>query len=328
LVPSATGGAITSAVATDLESEFYQLMVANAGSWPYPRFFHDDTVMVTANTAPLYGASCAPPAAGVTWSACTLEAPRHGFFTTLGFLNSKQSSFLQTNNNYGRVAYLYFTLYGGMPQAATSGPTGANTPPSPDCLEATDQRSLVGASFGTAAVPEVGVLCQGCHLRKGMAAGSVLFRPFSQIGMVYEPTQLAAGTDDAGDDPTLLALAQNAVYSAPGSTTTQPVTPAFLASLLNASTSAPQSCLTTGNAAMPTATFQRVGDFADYLASNTIALATGFTNHANRAFSNSSEPTAEMILRVYSVMANPDHTVSQLVAAYFGSDSFACDEGP
>ncbi len=320
-------GAVTSAVATDLASEFYQLMVANAGSWPYARFFQDDTVMVTAITAPLYGASCTPPAKGTTWSACTLEAPRHGFFTTLGFLNAKPSSFLQTNNNYGRVAYLYFTLYGGMPKAATSGPTGTDTPPSPGCLEATDQRSLVGASFGTAAVPEVGTLCQGCHLRKGMAAGSVLFRPFSQTGMVYDPAQLAMGSDLAGDDPTLLTEAENAVYGAPGAAT-QAVTPAFLVSLLNASTNAPQSCLTTGNPTTPTATFQKIGDFADYLASNTIALATGFTSHANRAFSNSDQPTAEMILRVYSVMSNPDHTVDQLVSAYFGSDSFACDEGP
>ncbi len=327
-------GAVTAAVATDLESEFYQLLLAKADSWPYARFFQDDTVMVTANTAPLYGADCTPPAAGTTttpgapavWGACTLSAPRHGFFTTLGFLNSKPSSFLQTNNNYGRVAYLYFTLYGGMPKAATSGPTGANTPPAPDCLEATDQRSLVGASFGTAAVPEVGVLCQGCHLRKGMAAGSVLFRPFSQTGMIYDGAQLALGNDTAGDDPTLLGEAQNAVYGAPGAAT-QPVTPAFLVSLLSASTTSPQSCLTTGNAAAPTANFQKVGDFTDYLASNTIALATGFTNHANRAFSNSSEPTAEMILRVYSVMSNPDHTLSQLVSAYFGSDSFACDSG-
>ena len=135
------------------------------------------------------------------------------------------------------------------------------------------------------------------------------------------------GSDVAGDDPTLLTEAQNAVYGAPGAAT-QPVTPAFLVSLLKASTTAPQSCLTTGNPTTPTATFQKIGDFADYLASNTIALATGFTNHANRAFSNSDQPTAEMILRVYSVMSNPDHTVDQLVSAYFGSDSFACDEGP
>ena len=238
-------GAVTRAAATDLASELYQLMAANAGSWPYARFFQDDTVMVTANTAPLYGPSCTPPAAGKgapAWTACSLEAPRHGFFTTLGFLNSKPSSFLQTNNNYGRVAYLYFTLYGGMPKAATSGPTGADTPPSPDCLETTDQRSLVGASFGTAAVPEVGVLCQGCHLRKGMAAGSVLFRPFSQTGLVYDPAQLALGNDTGGDDPTLLTEAQTAVNGAPGAAL-QPVTPAFLADLLNASTAAPLSCL-------------------------------------------------------------------------------------
>src|SRR6185369_16165424 len=157
------GGPLTDDIATELAGEFHALVSEQWDKTPYRSLFHNDTVMVSANTAPLYG--CAAPE--TDRAPCTMTAPRHGFFSTLGFLNSKQSSFLATNNNYGRVGFLYFTLFGGVPRAATSGPTGSAAAAVPSCLEATDTRSLVGASFGTRAIPEVGAYCQGCHLYKG-----------------------------------------------------------------------------------------------------------------------------------------------------------------
>jgi hypothetical protein len=313
------GGDLTPDIATELQDEFWSLLQDRWTTAKYRELFQGDTVMVSANTAPLYG--CDPPT-GDGRVACAMKAPRHGFFSTLGFLNSKQSSFLITNNNYGRVAFLYFTLFGDIPRAATSGPAGAAATDLPPCLEATDSRSLVGAAFGTHAIPEVGTLCQGCHLYKGLAAGSVLFRPFSTRGLIYDADAIAAGEDGPGDEDFILKNALLADYAA-GSGQAK-VDVKYLSSLAASAVETPQSCLPTGNPKNPFVSFKHVGELTDYLLTRSVSLATGFTKHAHRAFANSSAPSAEMILRVYTALQN-DGTLHDLAKAYFNSDSFACD---
>lgn len=317
------GGSVTPAVATELETEFYALVKDRWDTGTYKSLFHDDTVMVTAGTAPLYG--CQPPADATAGArvSCTMTAPRHGFFSTLGFLNSKQSSFLITNNNYGRVAFLYFTLFGDLPHAATSGPSGSTAAALPDCLEAQDSRSIVGAAFGTHAIPQVGAFCQGCHLYKGLAAGSVLFRPFSTRGLVYDAATLAAGKDGPGDDDFIFKNALLADRKTDSGSLTR-VDPTFLSSLASVSLEAPQSCLPTSDPKTPFVQFKHIGELTDFLLNRSVSLATGFTRHAHRAFANSSTPSAEMILRVYQALQK-DGTMRDLAIAYFGSDSFACD---
>lgn len=326
------GGAITPEIAKELETEFYALLQDRWATARYRSLFHDDTVMVSASTAPIYG--CDPPTNGadagadapVPRTACVMSAPRHGFFSTLGFLNSKQSSFLITNNNYGRVAFLYFTLFGGVPRAATSGPSGSTAAALPSCLEGADSRSLVGAAFGTHAIPEVGAFCQGCHLYKGLAAGSVLFRPFSTRGLVYDPAAVGAGESGPGDEDFILKNALTADRKLEDGTLTK-VNADFLSSLASNSLNAPASCLPTSDPKNPFVTFKHVGELADFLLGRSISLATGFTRHAHRAFANSSTPSAEMILRVYSALQK-DGTLHDLAMAYFNSDSFACDGAP
>jgi mono/diheme cytochrome c family protein len=327
----APGGAITPAIAKELEEEFYSLVSDRWATAKYRSLFHDDTVMVSASTAPLYG--CDPPPgsgdadagapAEIQRVPCVMSAPRHGFFSTLGFLNSKQSSFLITNNNYGRVAFLYFTLFGGVPRAATSGPSGSTAAALPSCLEATDSRSLVGAAFGTHAIPEVGAFCQGCHLYKGLAAGSILFRPFSTRGLIYDPAAVGAGQSGPGDEDFILKNALLADRKLEDGSLTK-VNADFLSSLASGAMNAPASCLPTSDPNNPYATFKHVGELTDFLLGRSVSLATGFTRHAHRAFANSSTPSAEMILRVYSALEK-DGTLRDLAMAYFNSDSFACD---
>jgi hypothetical protein len=320
----APGGAVTPAIAKELETEFYALVQDRWATAKYRSLFHDDTVMVSASTAPLYG--CDPPPEGTERVACVMSAPRHGFFSTLGFLNSKQSSFLITNNNYGRVAFLYFTLFGGVPRAATSGPSGSTAAALPSCLEATDSRSLVGAAFGTHAIPEVGAFCQGCHLYKGLAAGSILFRPFSTRGLIYDPAVVGAGQSGPGDEDFILKNALLADRKLDDGSLTK-VNADFLSSLASGAMNAPESCLPTSDPNNPYATFKHVGELTDFLLGRSVSLATGFTRHAHRAFANSSTPSAEMILRVYSALEK-DGTLRDLAMAYFNSDSFACDGAP
>lgn len=317
----AAGGSITPDVAKELETEFYALLQDRWDTAKYRALFHDDTVMVSAATAPLYG--CDPPAEGKDRVACVMSAPRHGFFSTLGFLNSKQSSFLITNNNYGRVGFLYFTLFGGVPRAATSGPSGSTAAALPSCLESTDSRSLVGAAFGTHAIPEVGAFCQGCHLYKGLAAGSILFRPFSTRGLVYDPADIGAGKDGPGDEDFILKNALTADKKGEDGALSK-VDANFLSSLAQNALNAPESCLPTSDPQNPYIKFTHIGELTDYLLNRSVSLATGFTRHAHRAFANSSTPSAEMILRVYSEIQK-EATVHDLVMAYFNSDSFACD---
>jgi hypothetical protein len=325
----APGGPLTPAIAKELEDEFYALAKDRWDTATYRSLFHDDTVMVTRSTAPLYG--CAPPTAEGADArvACTMTGPRHGFFSTLGFLNSKQSSFLVTNNNYGRVGFLYFTLFGGVPRAATSGPTGSTAAALPSCLEGTDSRSLVGAAFGTRAIPEVGAFCQGCHLYKGLAAGSVLFRPFSTRGFLYDTAAIAAGQGGpvaTGDEDFVLKNALLADRKQPDGSLTK-VDNAFLSSLASGALDAPLSCLPTSDPNKPFVTFKHIGELTDFLLARSISLATGFARHAHRAFANSSTPSAEMILRVHGALSK-DGTMLDLATAYFDSDSFACDGAP
>jgi hypothetical protein len=323
----APGGPLTPEIAKELEDEFYSLLQDRWDTAKYRSLFQDNTVMATASTAPLYG--CAPPAeGGPARTACTMTGPRHGFFSTLGFLNSKQSSFLVTNNNYGRVGFLYFTLFGGVPRAATSGPAGAAAAALPSCLEGSDSRSLVGAAFGTRAIPEVGAYCQGCHLYKGLAAGSVLFRPFSTRGFLYDAAEVAAGKDTPGDEAFVLknALLADRKVDTTGDAITK-VDTAFLSSLATSSLEAPLSCLPTSDPNKPFITFKHIGELTDFLLARSVSLATGFTRHAHRAFANSSTPSAEMILRVYGAL-NKEGTMLDLATAYFNSDSFACDGAP
>jgi hypothetical protein len=320
------GGDLTPPIAAELADEFYSLLKDRWGTAAYGSLFHDDTVMVSANTAPLY--RCAPPSDSdpAARVACQMTSPRHGFFSTLGFLNSKQSSFLITNNNYGRVAFLYFTLFGDVPRAATSGPSGSTAAALPSCLETTDERHLVGAAFGTHAIPQVGAFCQGCHLYKGLAAGSVLFRPFSTRGFVYDPAAIAAGKAGPGDEDFILKNAFNADHQL-GDGTVKKVDVTFLASLASDALAQPQSCLPTSDPKNPFVTFKHVGELTDFLLARSVSLATGFTKHAHRAFANSSAPSAEMILKVYSALKN-NGTLRDLAMAYFNSDSFACDGAP
>jgi hypothetical protein len=87
---------------------------------------------------------------------------------------------------------------------------------------------------------------------------------------------------------------------------------------------APRSCLPTSDPATPFVGFAHLGELTAFLLRRSVSVATGFTRHAHRAFANSNEPSAEMILRVYEALGKGG-TTRDLVTAYFGSDSFACD---
>jgi hypothetical protein len=307
-------GPVTAQVASDLRSELYQSFVAHYETAEYADYFASNSVMVTANTAPLYGCE-----AGEGWRECAMQAPRGGFFTTLGFLNSKPQSFLLENNNHGRVASLYFTLYGEALLAATSGPTGEGVPALPSCLESTDTRHFQGAPRGSAAVPEFGKVCQSCHVSRHMAAGSVLFRPFSTTGSIYNPDTLG---DEDTPDALLVAGATSNMWTLRSGDAAQPVSKSFLRSLI---TTPATPCVQTGKPANPFVTVSSVSELASQLMTNRSSFARGFMRHAQRAFANLPSITLEMGLRSLTAFDAGKTKLPDLVKTYFSTDSFACE---
>ncbi len=327
---------IDDAQAAALREEFYQQLVAHYDQWSYADFFKSSTVMVNAQTAPLYG--CPPPAAGM-WATCNMTPPRKTFFTTRGYLVSKPSTFLVQNNNYGRVALIFFTLYGEKLFAATNGPTGDSIPPLPTCLESDDTRTFTGAPRGTAAVPMAGAVCQGCHVARGLAAGSVLFRPFARNGAIYDVGALSTAAnpdkelwdeffDQPDPDNPAKIIETLWGYLAPGSTAATPpkkVDVAYMSKLLTNSTTAPRSCVASGNAAQPFIPVADIEKLVDEYLKNTTSFSRGFTRHAQRAFMNQTQVTLEMSVRATTAYDKGQQKFPDLLKAYFLSDTLTCE---
>jgi hypothetical protein len=321
--------ALPAGAAQDLKEEFYQLLHEHYDDWAYEDYLETDKVMVSSTTAPLYG--CATTPAAGNWEECVQKAPRGGFFTTLGYLNSKPSSFLKENNNYGRVSAMYLTVMGQGFRAATDGPAGTEIAPLPACLETTDTRTLEGAARGTAAVPAFGNICQSCHISRNLANGAVLFRPFGTNGQIYDPATLG---DNGTLDKTLFdaAVLPGWQYvSSPGESIdfAQPVTQPWLKDLLSASLqkTSIKACAVTGRSDKPTVPLKTVADLAGYIMQNKSALVRGFVRHAHRAYSVSQTVNFDLVYAAIEAYAAGKNKVPDLLEAYFESETFACASG-
>lgn len=328
------GRGIPAAAVSDLKDELYASYRRHYADGKYDEFFRSDKVAVTANTAGLYP-GCTFDAAGAIdgWSECTMQAPRKGFFTTFGFLGSKPSSFLEGNNNYGRVASMYFTIFGETLRPDTAGPTGGDPKPLPECLEPADTRYLNGGPIGAAAVPNFGAICQTCHISRSMAAGSVLFRRFSLRGLEYtadmfgaaEPAFDAPSFETATAPATWALQADVGALKAPRETTE--AMSAKLSAMLTASVTAPKACIPTGRADAPYAVVTDVDGFAGYyLNLSPSGVARAFGRHANRAFANSNQVTFELAQALGDAFVAGRRTLPDLVETYFASETFACSQ--
>ncbi|MDB5217646.1 MAG: hypothetical protein JWO86_5573 [Myxococcaceae bacterium] len=304
-------------IADDLEHELYQQMLVSYDTFDYRQYFVTNTVMATPRTAPLYGCT---PVMGAAWQACNLQAPRSGYFTTLGFLNTNPQTFLSTQNNYGRVKAMYLTLV--RENLQRSGDPMGPAPPVPDCIDATDTRLMGAGPFpgaGTHAQLEMGAACQGCHLGRGLAAGSVLFRPFSTTGLVYDPATLGApNTPDAAS----FVSATGSAWSRPsGAGGAVPVDGAFLKGLL---TAPPKACAATGDPSGPLAPVSDVSQLAATFMADRNAVTRGFVRHAQHAFGSTELMTLEMAKLAIASDEAGRSRIGHLVEAYFMADSFAC----
>lgn len=318
---------LTEAQVQDLREEFYQLLKANWDAKSFREILLMNKVMVTANTAPLYE-GCAAPATG--WAACNLAPPRGSYFSTIGYLASKPSSFLRENNNYGRAALMHFVVRGDVFRAAFDQDGGAEEVRElPSCLKSKDFRgNKTGTQVawrGASAIPSSANLCQSCHIERQMAAGSILFRPFNPAGLIYKavvPANADAGFVQVNLDPEFVAATGPEIVNQIGLTGPEEVVDeAFLMNLLESSDE--KACVPSRRDA-PDLDLKGVDDLAKYLIGDGRVLAGGLARHLPRAMSNLAMTSEEIIVKVNQAFADGEGKLAPVFKAYFESETYGC----
>ena len=287
--------------------------------------------MITENTAILYGApnpECAVPDIGA-WGPCKMLGQRETYWGTVGFLASKPTSFLETNNNYGRAALMQFGINGDVFLAATNGPKGATVEPLPKCLKTKDfrgdeQPDRSVAPFGSAKIPQSGNICQSCHIARNLAVGSMVFRPFTSAGLVFKKDAISI-TDPVYGAKVTIATGPTKVLQDGATGDRLNFDPAFLKSLLEFGTDGEVACIPKGGVKGADLPISGIKDLAVYLlGEGDKKIVEGLSRHIPRAISNSSVTTSEISNAIQTSFVASGGKLIPAVAAYFRSETYSC----
>jgi len=245
----------------------------------------------------------------------------------------------QENNNYGRVAAMNEVLKGEPLRPNTSGETGETINPLPKCLVSADNRVLLqGDSYaprGTVTVPASGNFCQGCHIRRNLAAGSIAFRPFGPIGELItysKVTDLAdtTSTELSSHERTLRSLILDSfrsdlwgILGDDGSVNS--FTIGKFAEFLNIGTGRGQEkgCIVDGINDEPK-NVTVVADLVDHILSDELVLPRGLARIIPRALSNKNSTNPEVITAVTDSWTKSNGNLTSAIQAYFATDTYAC----
>lgn len=328
---------LTKEEAADLREELYQLIKGNidpetgAESRSYLDLLMGNTIPVTRATAKLYQCNVNIPS-GERWGQCEMNSSnplRESYFTSFSYLASKPTSFLDDNNNYGRIATLYFFIRGQTLKAATDGPKGGNIAPLPDCLESKDTRGhRAGDTFapiGTIQIPYTGNVCQSCHLDRNLANGSIVFRPFGSWGQHFsaedfrraDVLSIPNAKEALNADRRRVSDPQDASFNAK-------VDAAFLASLLpdsSGNVEGEQACVTSDNSSI---LVNSVKDLARTLIGDGREIPRGMARHIPRGVSNINSTNSELVQEMEEAYFSNGGKLMPLFQAYFASETFAC----
>ncbi len=322
---------ITQAVADDLKSEFYEKLLADVETVSFRDILLSDRVMVTSRTASLYGApsaECQVPVAD-GWAPCKMPAERQTYWSSIGFLASRPTSFLSINNNYGRAALLQFGINGEMFLAATDGPKGDKVEPLPSCLKIKDFRGEEQpdksiAPFGATKVPQSGNICQSCHIARNLALGSLLFRPFTSAGNIFQKDQVHPN-DPIYGEKVQQATASDKIWQDGSVGTVLSVDYRYLQSLLDRSPDSESGCIPKGGPGGADLPVNNVKEFASYLMGEGVErLGAGLARHIPRAISNSESTTSEISEAVTEALVKSNGKLMSAIEAYFKSETYAC----
>jgi hypothetical protein len=325
--------------------------------------------MVTSNTAPLYE-NCAAPQQPETWSECNLNEERSNYFGTVGYLRAKPSSFLENGNNYGRAGSMFVVASGEALLPQTSGPVGVEVNGLPQCLtestkdararinkvaKAGEDEPLTGP-YGTMTVPGFGNVCQGCHVRRGLAAGSKVYRPFGKFGerlteqVIDEAcaAQTPGGECNFNDqnnslykDDLMEATAEDKanyvnasarfVTAAPAQKSrgaeldaTEAVTATFLKSLLAETSDGARSCIPVDSKTIKEV--NSIKEMSEFVVGTNGNVARGLARLIPKALAGTQVTNQEVIMAVNKASSESNGMLEDMIIAYLTTETFACQE--
>lgn len=323
------GGPINSDTAYDLKEEFYETLKNKIESESFKDILLSDEVMVSRHTYKLYE-ECEEQVKDVSFAVtpyvpCKMTSPRGSYFTTAGYLRAKPTSFLQANNNYGRVALMHFTINGDVLKPATDGPTGGEVRDLPQCLKSNDWRGTKQgdnvAPFGAMKIPSSGNLCQSCHISRFMAAGSILFRPYSSFGSIFKSeffTEENVVKENELKNALLPELVNQVKNNEP-----EKVTLEFLKSLAALDSSQENACVTASGEKEPT-NLKNVKELAEKMIGDGRPLARGLARHLPRALSNVGTTNQEVFNAIDAAYRDGKGKLLPVFEAYFTTETYAC----
>jgi|GEM_PF-4090831 len=286
------------------------------------------------------------------WTACK-SPTRKTYFASLSFLNSRRSSYLGENNNYGRTAQLITFITGESIRPATEGATQGAPRPTPTCFVSKDFRYIASgdalAARGTLAIPTSARSCQGCHFDRYLAAGSMVFRPYLSDGeqvskdtikefvknvgnlTAAQRTQLAALPGAARETPVMNALfaasdAASWKNKPMGAKDGVVFTPDFLADLLDLG-GAEKACIVT-----PKGEERKVETLEDlaraYMGDDGVILSRGLAWHIPRILSGSPTTTVELVETFRDTWTKENGKLQPLFVKYLTSKTYSCESAP
>lgn len=347
----------------DIAGEFYELVKAmvNEGK-SYKEILQTSRVFATKLTAPYYGRDCLdkfklPENANKKYVECTMASPRGTYFTTLGFLASKPSSMFFENNNYGRVSAMNEVIRGETLLPNTEGETGGRINDLPTCFVTNDWRVLAQgegkyAPRGAAKIPATGNFCQGCHINRQLASGSIAFRPFGPIGeWLGEYVKSSSGSEHyidwvmrgGAERPAQEKLLKSYILEArsktdqsgvveggnnwanmpPEATRPLPVDETVFIEWLNIGNGAGQErgCVQENGR---TVSVTSVEDLYKYYVTDDLVLARGLSRIVPRAMSNLNATNQEIIEGVLKAWKSGNGQLLPIFQSYFASETFSC----
>ena len=334
--PSPQNIGLSQAASDDLKNEFYQMLLKYIESKSYKDILLMPKVQVSPNTAPLYakdgGAPCIAPAAG-SWSECDLSAKRGNFFGTIAYLNSTNTSFLSSNNNYRRGGTVFAVLAGQSLMAQTNAPKGQQPDPMPSCVTTKDVRMAADdptkpdgprAPRGAMAIPRSGAFCQGCHLYKYLNVASYVFRPFDEYGLVYPATAFDDGQannpyKDMVDAATAPGILNGVDLTGPA----QPVTPFILKALFEENDKLGAQCIK-DRSGKKIADVSNIGDLVKFMVGDGKVLVNGLSRYLPKVLLNLSSTNQEIVSAVASAYTKDNGMLLPIFEAFFNTQSFAC----
>jgi hypothetical protein len=354
----------------DLRDEFYQLLRKHYKEKSYRDILLLDKVMVTSRTAPLYVGCTHSGSTPDTYSECTMPPDRANYFGSVSYMRAKPQSFLENSNNYGRAGAMFIVASGEALLPQTSGPVGAEVSGLPECLTTStkDARGRVNTTaqagvdeplngpYGSLTIPGFGNVCQGCHVRRGLAAGSKVYRPFGKFGEKIDAAALdaACGTITNGrcqfpaanpysgdlrmatdaDKRSYEAAHERFIKAAPAQKSrgaeldkTVPVTVDFLKQLLAETTDGKGTCIPVDSKTVKPVS--SIKEMAEFVVGSEGNVARGLSRLIPKAIAGTQLTNQEVVMEVNKA-SNSSTPVKGLlphmIAAYLATETFACQE--